>query len=40
MPFSPPEGNLFILFTRRLDELASPCLISGSVAAMLYGEPP
>ena len=39
MPSSPPEANLFLLFTSRLNELRVPYIVSGSVAAMIYGEP-
>ena len=31
--------NLFLVFTRRLDSVGIPYMISGSAAAMLYGEP-
>ena len=39
MPSSSPADNLFLLFTRKFDQLGSPYMVSGSVAAMLYGEP-
>ena len=39
MPSSLPPDNLFLLFTRKFDELGSPYMVSGSVAAMIYGEP-
>ena len=39
MPSSQPLDNLFLLFTRKFDELGSPYMVSGSVAAMIYGEP-
>jgi hypothetical protein len=34
-----PEANLFLLFTRRLNELSVRYMISGSVAVIVYGEP-
>lgn len=39
MPFSPPEGNLFSIFVERFEALEIPYMVSGSVAAMIYGEP-
>jgi hypothetical protein len=38
MPSSSPEANLFLLFIGRFDELQVPYMVSGSVAAMIYGE--
>src|SRR5688572_4781186 len=35
----PPPNNLFLLFTSRLEQLGAPYMVSGSVAAMFYGEP-
>jgi hypothetical protein len=35
----PPPNNLFQLFTSRLEQLGAPYMVSGSVAAMFYGEP-
>lgn len=34
-----PEAEPFLLFTRRLNELGLPYMVSGSVAAIYYGEP-
>jgi len=34
-----PEANLFLVFTRRLNELGARYMVSGSVAVILYGEP-
>jgi hypothetical protein len=34
-----PEANLFLLFTRGFNKLGVPYMVSGSVAAMVYGEP-
>jgi hypothetical protein len=34
-----PETNLFLLFTRRLNTLGVPYMVSGSVAVIVYGEP-
>lgn len=39
MPSLPPANNLFLLFTSRLEQLGAPYMVSGSVAAMFYGEP-
>ena len=33
------ELNLVLLFTQRIDKLGVPYMVSGSVAAILYGEP-
>lgn len=33
------EPNLILIFTRRLDQVSIPYMITGSAAAMLYGEP-
>jgi len=34
-----PDPDPFLIFTRKLDELRLPYMVSGSVAAMFYGEP-
>jgi hypothetical protein len=34
-----PEPSLFLLFTRRLRQLGVPYMVSGSTAAIVYGEP-
>jgi len=34
-----PEANLFLMFTQRFNTLGVPYMVSGSVAAMIYGEP-
>jgi hypothetical protein len=34
-----PEANLFLMFTRRLNTLGVACMVSGSVAVIIYGEP-
>ena len=34
-----PEANLFLLFTRRLNEMGVRYMVSGSVAVIVYGEP-
>jgi len=34
-----PEANLFLLFTRGFNMLGVPYMVSGSVAALVYGEP-
>ncbi len=34
-----PEANNSVLFTRRLEEIGVRYMVSGSVAAMVYGEP-
>jgi hypothetical protein len=34
-----PEANLFLMFTRRLNELGVAYMVSGSVAVIIYGEP-
>ena len=34
-----PDGNLFLLYADRLNRLGVPYMITGSVAATLYGEP-
>jgi hypothetical protein len=34
-----PEANLFLMFTQRLNALAIPYMVSGSVAVIIYGEP-
>jgi hypothetical protein len=34
-----PEPDLFMLFVRPLNALGAPYMVSGSIAAMLYGEP-
>lgn len=34
-----PEANLFLMFTQRLNALGVPYMVSGSVAAIIYGEP-
>ena len=34
-----PEADLFLIFVRRLDALGLPYMITGSVAAVFYGEP-
>jgi hypothetical protein len=34
-----PEANLFLMFTKRLNALGVPYMVSGSVAVILYGEP-
>lgn len=34
-----PETDLFLLFVRRLGELALPYMVTGSIAGTLYGEP-
>ena len=34
-----PEANLFLLFTRPLNRLGVPYMVSGSVAVIIYGEP-
>lgn len=34
-----PETNLFLLFTRRLNTLGVPYMVSGSVAVIIYGQP-
>ncbi|MEM6958278.1 MAG: hypothetical protein AAF645_21525 [Myxococcota bacterium] len=34
-----PEADLFLLFVRRLNELALPYVVTGSVAGVIYGEP-
>ena len=33
----PPEP--FLIFTRKLEEIGIPYMVSGSVAAIFYGEP-
>jgi hypothetical protein len=33
-----PEANLFLRFTSRFDQLKVPYMVTGSVAAMIYGE--
>ena len=39
MPSSTPEADWFLLFLRPLNQLGARYLVSGSVAAILYGEP-
>jgi hypothetical protein len=39
MHSSPLKDNLFLHFTTRFDQIGLPYMISGSVAAMIYGEP-
>jgi hypothetical protein len=39
MPSSTPEADWFLLFIRPLNRLGARYLVSGSVAAMMYGEP-
>ena len=34
-----PETNLFLMFTRRLNDLGVSYMVSGSVAVIIYGEP-
>jgi hypothetical protein len=34
-----PEANLFLLFSRRLNALGLRYMVSGSVAAIIYGAP-
>ena len=34
-----PEANLFLLFTRRLNMLGAPYMVTGSAAVIIYGEP-
>lgn len=34
-----PAPDPFVIFTRKLEELRIPYLVSGSVAAIFYGEP-
>jgi hypothetical protein len=38
MHSSVPEGNLFLLFTTRFGQLNIPYMVTGSVAAILYGD--
>jgi hypothetical protein len=39
MPSSPPEPDLFLQFTQRLEQAGIEYMVSGSVAAMAYGQP-
>lgn len=39
MPEPEPETDLFLIFTRRLQALGAPYMVTGSVAGTLYGEP-
>jgi hypothetical protein len=39
MPSSSDETNLFLIFTRRLEQLGLTYMVTGSVAAIVYGEP-
>jgi hypothetical protein len=39
MPSLPPEPDLFLLFTQRLEQAEIEYMVSGSVAAMAYGQP-
>ena len=39
MPSSTPEPDWFLLFLRPLNRLATRYVVSGSVAAIMYGEP-
>ena len=39
MPSSQPEADLFLQFTERLEEAGVDYMVSGSVAAMAYGQP-
>src|SRR5437868_1561034 len=39
MPSSPPEPDLFLQFTKRLEQARVEYMVSGSVAAMAYGQP-
>lgn len=39
MPSSQQEANPFLHFTRRLDQAGIRYMVSGSIAAMAYGEP-
>jgi hypothetical protein len=34
-----PETEPFLVFVRKLTELGAPYMVTGSVAALLYGEP-
>lgn len=39
MPEPEPDTDLFLIFTRRLQALGAPYMVTGSVAGTLYGEP-
>ncbi len=34
-----PQTELFLIFTERLETAATPYMVSGSVASIIYGEP-
>lgn len=34
-----PSPELFLIFTRKLNDLGLPYMVSGSIAAIFYGEP-